>query len=286
MGVDAFDDSSVEQRALATASAFGSLIRRRRKELKIRQAQLALATGVGRRFLIELEAGKPSCQLGRSLLVAEALGLKPADILASQTPADYAGPELPDLTEEEYRNRMVNLPVYFEQRLVGRIDVDRNGPGFTYDPDWVALRGSFPISITMPLKADRIASDIFLPWAANLLPESEQLRTLGQLLGLSRSDVIGLLSAIGGDTAGALSIGQPGRTATVQWRSVETPAELEGLIEGLPSKPFLAGEEGVSMSLAGAQTKLAVAVDEAGRISIPMNGSPSTHILKPDVPRL
>jgi transcriptional regulator with XRE-family HTH domain len=93
--VDAFNDSSVEQRALATASAFGSLIRRRRKELKIRQAQLALATGVGRRFLIELEAGKPSCQLGRSLLVAEALGLKPADILA-----EGAGPELPDLTEE------------------------------------------------------------------------------------------------------------------------------------------------------------------------------------------
>ena len=98
--VDAFDDSSVEQRALATASAFGSLIRGRRKELKIRQAQLALATGVGRRFLIELEAGKPSCQLGRSLLVAEALGLKPADILGTQMLADHAGPELPDLTEE------------------------------------------------------------------------------------------------------------------------------------------------------------------------------------------
>jgi serine/threonine-protein kinase HipA len=181
---------------------------------------------------------------------------------------------------------MVNLPVYFEQRLVGRIDVEKTGPGFTYNPDWVALRGAFPISITMPLKKDRTASDVFLPWAANLLPESEQLRTLGQLLGLSRTDVIGLLSAIGGDTAGALSIGQPGRTATVQWRSLETPAELERLIEGLPTKPFLVGEEGVSMSLAGAQTKLAVAVDEAGRISIPMNGSPSTHILKPDVPHL
>jgi serine/threonine-protein kinase HipA len=181
---------------------------------------------------------------------------------------------------------MVNLPVYFEQRLVGRIDVDKNGPGFTYNPDWVALRGAFPISITMPLQTDRIASDVFLPWAANLLPESEQLRTLGQLLGLSRADVIGLLAAIGGDTAGALSVGQPGRTATVQWRSVETPDELEGLIDGLPSKPFLVGEEGVSMSLAGAQTKLAAAVDESGRISIPMNGSPSTHILKPDVPQL
>ena len=92
------------------------------------------------------------------------------------------------ILQRKHRDRMVNLPVHFEQRLVGRIDVDRNGPGFTYDPDWVALRGSFPISITMPLKADRIlVPDIFLPWAANLLPESEQLRTLGQLLGLSRS---------------------------------------------------------------------------------------------------
>jgi serine/threonine-protein kinase HipA len=40
------------------------------------------------------------------------------------------------------------------------------------------------------------------------------------------------------------------------------------------------------MSLAGVQTKLAVAVDDAGRICIPINGSPSTHILKPDSPRL
>jgi serine/threonine-protein kinase HipA len=103
---------------------------------------------------------------------------------------------------------------------------------------------------------------------------------------MARSDVIGLLSAIGGDTAGALSIGQAGRTASVQWRPLDGPEELEGIIEDLPNKPFLVGEEGVSMSLAGAQTKLAVAVDKAGRICIPMNGSPSTHILKPDSPRL
>ena len=102
---------------------------------------------------------------------------------------------------------MTSLPVYFEQRRVGIIDVDKNGPGFTYDPSWIGLRGAFPISITMPLGAGRIAPDVFLPWAANLLPESEQLRTLGQLLGMARSDVIGLLSAIGGDTAAALSIG-------------------------------------------------------------------------------
>jgi serine/threonine-protein kinase HipA len=153
---------------------------------------------------------------------------------------------------------MAGLPIYFEQRLVGAIDVDRSGPGFTYSPDWIALRGAFPISTTMPFVSERISPDIFLPWAANLLPESDQLRTLGQILGMARSDVIGLLSAIGGDTGGALSIGQPGRTSSVQWRPLDQPEELEAIIEDLPNKPFLVGEEGVSMSLAGAQTKLAV----------------------------
>ncbi len=40
------------------------------------------------------------------------------------------------------------------------------------------------------------------------------------------------------------------------------------------------------MSLAGVQSKLAVAIDESGRICIPLEGSPSTHILKPDAARL
>jgi serine/threonine-protein kinase HipA len=181
---------------------------------------------------------------------------------------------------------MGRLPVYFEQRLVGTIVVDKSGPQFLYDPGWIGLRGAFPISTAMPLGSGPIAPATFLPWAANLLPESEQLRTLGHLLGMARGDVIGLLSAIGGDTAGALSFGQPGRTSSLRWRPVDKPESLERLIEELPNKPFLVGEEGVSMSLAGTQAKLPVAVDDAGRICIPMDGSPSTHILKPDAARL
>src|SRR5260370_28652423 len=138
----------------------------------------------------------------------------------------------------------------------------------------------------MPLSRERVGADKFLPWAANLLPESEQLRAVGQFLGMAPSDVIGLLSAIGRDTAGALSIGKPGGTSPVYWRPVEKPEHLERIIEELPGKPFLVGDEGVSMSLAGVQSKLAVAIDDAGCICIPMNGSPSTHILKPDAPRL
>jgi HTH-type transcriptional regulator / antitoxin HipB len=103
------DGSALERRTAEAAAAFGSLIRSRRQAMKMRQDQLALASGVGRRFLIELEAGKPSCQLGRSLLVAQALGLRLCDLLgggaappaaiAPDLPALPALPELPDEVE-------------------------------------------------------------------------------------------------------------------------------------------------------------------------------------------
>ena len=97
------NQDTIDRRAAETALAFGSAIRSRRKALNMRQDDLALATGVGRRFLIDLEAGKSSCQLGRSLLVADALGLRVPDFLSSTGPAQcavVAGPELPDLLED------------------------------------------------------------------------------------------------------------------------------------------------------------------------------------------
>src|SRR5258705_2256660 len=104
------------------------------------------------------------------------------------------------------RSRMATLSVYFEQRRVGTIDIDKNGPGFTYDPGWVGLKGAFPISITMPLGSERIASGTFLPWAANLLPESVQLVTLAQLFGKARGDAIGLISSLAAGIPGSHSI--------------------------------------------------------------------------------
>ena len=94
------DESTLKRRASDAASAFASLIRTRRKAMKMRQDELALATGVGRRFLIDLEAGKSSCQLGRSLLVAEGVGLRLVDILASGLSPQNAAAELPELPAE------------------------------------------------------------------------------------------------------------------------------------------------------------------------------------------
>jgi transcriptional regulator with XRE-family HTH domain len=95
------DDSVASRRASEMALAFGSLIRSRRRALNMRQHELALATGVGRRFLIELEAGKPSCQLGRSLMVAHALGITSVDFpSAGMSSASATAADLPDVIED------------------------------------------------------------------------------------------------------------------------------------------------------------------------------------------
>jgi hypothetical protein len=44
---------------------------------------------------------------------------------------------------------MSSLPVYYEQRLVGIIEVGVDGPSFVYDPKWLSTRGAFPLSIMM-----------------------------------------------------------------------------------------------------------------------------------------
>jgi transcriptional regulator with XRE-family HTH domain len=77
------------------------MIRLRRKALNLTQDQLALATGVGRRFLIDLESGKATCQLGLSLVVALALGLLPADVMGSSRSSTGDLSELPAALDQE-----------------------------------------------------------------------------------------------------------------------------------------------------------------------------------------
>ena len=57
-----------------TPVQIGQLIRRTRRDQGLRQDQLAGAAGVGVRFLVELEAGKATAQLGKALAVLAALG--------------------------------------------------------------------------------------------------------------------------------------------------------------------------------------------------------------------
>ncbi|BDW81529.1 hypothetical protein MACH24_09670 [Erythrobacter sp. Dej080120_24] len=59
---------------MLNVATIGQIIRDERKELGLRQDELAAASGVGLRFLVELERGKPTVQMGKVLDVISALG--------------------------------------------------------------------------------------------------------------------------------------------------------------------------------------------------------------------
>jgi len=64
------------------ALQFGAAVASARKALGLTQRELALAINSGERFIVELEAGKPTVQLGKALAAARAVGLR---LIASNT---------------------------------------------------------------------------------------------------------------------------------------------------------------------------------------------------------
>lgn len=59
---------------IKTTEQMGTVIRSRRKALSITQKELAMTCGTGLRFIIDLEKGKATCQIGKALDVLQALG--------------------------------------------------------------------------------------------------------------------------------------------------------------------------------------------------------------------
>ena len=122
------------------------------------------------------------------------------------------------------------------------------------------------------------------PFFAGLLPEESQRQRIAAYLGLAESDDFSMLEAIGGECAGALEIISHGKTphGASDTLSPCDDARLLEIVKSLPYRPMLAGETGLRLSLAGAQSKLPV-VFRDGRFYLPENGTPSTHILKPEL---
>jgi HTH-type transcriptional regulator/antitoxin HipB len=59
-----------------TPQQIGSLIKQTRKSLSVTQKDLALTSGTGLRFVIDLEKGKETCEIGKALTVLQTLGIK------------------------------------------------------------------------------------------------------------------------------------------------------------------------------------------------------------------
>ena len=59
-----------------TTQQIGRAIRDTRKKLGVTQKDLALTSGTGLRFVIDLERGKETCEIGKALTVLQTLGIR------------------------------------------------------------------------------------------------------------------------------------------------------------------------------------------------------------------
>ncbi|MGV1681681.1 HipA domain-containing protein [Sphingopyxis sp. NJF-3] len=183
---------------------------------------------------------------------------------------------------------MSELAVWWDARRIGTLA--RNAEGtmlFAYDAGWLADPAFRPISASLPGQAEPFSRAQTRPFFAGLLPDEGQRAAAAQAAGVSRQNDYALLDALGGDVAGALVIlpeGQPLPAPSPLAPEALAEDELAKLLDELPRRPFLVGDEGIRMSLAGAQPKLPVVLVD-GVPALPSPGQPTTHIVKPAIAR-
>ena len=181
------------------------------------------------------------------------------------------------------------LDVWFGEAKAGALRRDDGGLlSFSYDPIYLTQKQSSAISFSMPLGHEVYADRIVRPFFSGLLPDEGARQRLAGALGISSGNAFGLLEVIGGECAGALSLHPVGQTpSTTNDESVEilSAERLAAVIAKLRERPLLGGEDGVRLSLAGAQDKIAVCV-EGKNIGLAKGGRPTTHILKPFIQSL
>ena len=182
------------------------------------------------------------------------------------------------------------LTVWWGHDIVGALAINRHGDtSFSYAETWLAKPAAGAISLSLPLRAEAFSRRESRPFFEGLLPEESQRAAVARALGLSTGNEFRLLEALGGEVAGALSLWPEGERPPVEAPSTESANPLDDdalidILKRLPARPMLAGETGLRLSLAGAQTKLPVVVDK-GQIALPAPGQASTHILKPPIER-
>jgi len=181
---------------------------------------------------------------------------------------------------------VTSLFVYRGIRLAGMLSRRGAELSFQYHGEYLNSEKPLPLSRHLPLQSAPFGDSPSRAFFANLLPEGGVRIQVARQVGVSPDNVFGLLEAIGGDCAGALSLvtEEALPVSSGAYRAVSDDS-LAAELANLTAHPLLAGEEGVRLSLAGAQNKLPVYWDGSG-YQIPEGISPSSHILKTAIPQL
>ena len=179
------------------------------------------------------------------------------------------------------------LSVWWDGRLVGQLTQNQHGElGFAYSPDWLQSVDAPPLSASLPKHEKPFSRRECRPFFGGLLPEESQRDAAARALGVSRGNDFALLDRLGGDVAGALQLLPPGEMPTAPHHQQPTPLDDAGLIrvlDALPLRPLLAGEDGLRLSLAGAQSKvpvILVGLRQGGSVS-----EPALQTTSPDLSR-
>lgn len=183
---------------------------------------------------------------------------------------------------------MNDLRVFLFDHEVGNLGESSNAEmSFRYHEGWVNDPKAIPISRSMPLSHKTYKGGATRAFFSGLLPEGNPRRKIAANLGISEENDFSLLSAIGGDCAGAIRL--LGNVSLDQAEIISpsvsplSQEELASLIKQLPTRPMLAGMQGQRLSLAGAQNKLPLRI-LGNNVFLSSFDQPSTHILKPESP--
>ena len=178
------------------------------------------------------------------------------------------------------------LEVWLFDDHVGTLSLIEGRLSFSYAANWLSNPSACALSASLPLQVLPFDDHQTRPFFAGLLPEGQLRRLIARQFHVSNQNDFALLAHIGGECAGAVTFLEPGHqlSATSDGDNVRwlRDAEVVSLLDELPKRPMLAGKDGLRLSLAGAQDKLPVIFD-GNRIGLPLNHTPSTHILKPAI---
>lgn len=185
------------------------------------------------------------------------------------------------------------LDVFAGEQLMAHIGHDPQADVWTLDyaPDWRDHPNAYPLSPALPLTPPERGFDSrsIKRFIEHLLPEGHALDVAIAANGLARSNVFGLIRALGAETAGVLRFRDADNAMADAEHSIrEVPLdELNARIADR-EVPFTVWDGKVRMSVAGVQDKLLVYLDapleQGGRLFL-VEGPrlASTHILKPDL---
>lgn len=176
---------------------------------------------------------------------------------------------------------MSDLVVWMYGLPVGRLSRQGGSLAFAYTPEALQLGAGRPLlSVSMPTVRRPYRGDIPHAFFDGLLPEGEARRMIAYDFGVDDRDTFALLLALGRDCAGALTLLPDGEVPTAAGAPEPmTEADVADRIRMLRFHP-LGVDDRVRVSLAGMQEKLLLSRLGDGW-ALPVDGAPSTHILKP-----